>query len=327
MTGPYSYLRSVIAHMPTRFIPFVFVLLWSTGFIFARIVAAHAEPLTFLTVRFGTAMLVIAAIALLMRAPWPRSAAAGHAILAGALLHAGYLGPVFWAIAHGMSAGISALIVSMQPILTAFLAAWWLGETVKPRHWAGLVLGLAGVGLVLWPKIAQGTADAHADTILASLLGLLGITFGSIYQKRFGGGLDLRSAGTFQFLGGTLVVAAGALFMEQGRIAWTGELFFALGWSVLVLSLGAISLLMIMIRRGAISQVAAYFYLVPPVTALMAYAVFGETLVAMQFGGMLLACLAVFLVTGLGARGGPATGRPPPSTGITVAVDVGDRQS
>ncbi len=297
--------------MPTRLIPFLFVILWSTGFIFARIVAAHAEPLTFLTVRFGTALLVISAIALATRASWPDRTAAGHAVIAGALLHAGYLGPVFWAIANGMSAGISALIVSMQPILTAFLAAWWLGERIRPRHWAGLTLGLAGVALVLWPKIVEGTADAQADTILASILGLLGITLGSIYQKRFGGGLDLRSAGTFQFLGGTLVVATGAILMEQGRIAWTGELFFALAWSVLVLSLGAISLLMIMIRRGAISRVAAYFYLVPPVTALMAYAVFGETMVPVQFVGMLLACLAVFLVTGLPTKGQDATaGRP-----------------
>lgn len=300
--------------MPTRLIPFLFVVLWSTGFIFARIVVAHAEPLTFLTVRFGTALLVIAAIALATRASWPGRTAAGHAVVAGALLHAGYLGPVFWAIANGMSAGISALIVSMQPILTAFLAAWWLGERVRPRHWAGLVLGLGGVALVLWPKIIEGGADAHADTVTAALLGLLGITLGSIYQKRFGGGLDLRSAGTFQFLGGTLVVAMGAGLMEQGRIAWTGELFFALAWSVLMLSLGAISLLMIMIRRGAISRVAAYFYLVPPLTALMAYAVFGETLVPLQFVGMLLACLAVFLVTGLAARGPDATAERPRTT-------------
>jgi drug/metabolite transporter (DMT)-like permease len=224
-------------------------------------------------------------------------------MVAGALLHAGYLGPVFWAIAHGMSAGISALIVSMQPILTAFIAAGLLGERVKARHWLGLMLGLAGVLLVLWPKLVEGTADAHWDTVGASLLGLAGITFGSIYQKRFGGGLDLRTAGTFQFLGGTLVVALGALLLEDWRIDWTGELVFALSWSVLVLSLGAISLLMLMIQRGAISQVAAYFYLVPPVTALMAFAMFGETLVPIQFGGMLLACLAVILV-----RGGAAAG-------------------
>jgi drug/metabolite transporter (DMT)-like permease len=289
--------------MLTRLIPFLFVILWSTGFIFARIVREHAEPLTFLSVRFGIAMLVIGGIAVLTRAAWPDRRAAGHAMVAGALLHAGYLGPVFWAIAHGMSAGISALIVSMQPILTAFIAAGLLGERVKARHWLGLMLGLAGVLLVLWPKLVEGTADAHWDTVGASLLGLAGITFGSIYQKRFGGGLDLRTAGTFQFLGGTLVVALGALLLEDWRIDWTGELVFALSWSVLVLSLGAISLLMLMIQRGAISQVAAYFYLVPPVTALMAFAMFGETLVPIQFGGMLLACLAVILV-----RGGAAAG-------------------
>ncbi|MEZ5926355.1 MAG: DMT family transporter [Hyphomicrobiaceae bacterium] len=285
--------------MPARLIPFLFVLLWSTGFIFSKIVAAHAEPLTFLTIRFGLALLLIAGVAVATRATWPDRRAAAHATVAGALLHAGYLGPVFWAIAQGMSAGISALIVSMQPILTAFLAAWWLREQVRPRHWLGLALGIAGVALVLWPRIAEGSADAQPSTVGAALLGLAGITLGSIYQKRFGGGHSLVSAGTFQFLGGTVVVALAALMLEQGRVEWTGELIFALGWSVLVLSLGAISLLMLMIRRGAIARVAAYFYLVPPTTALMAYAIFGETLVPLQFLGMLLACLAVFLATGV----------------------------
>lgn len=284
--------------MLTRLIPFLFVALWSTGFIFSKVVARHAEPFTFLTVRFGLATTLMAGIALLVRASWPEGPQARRAMFSGALIHAGYLGPVFWAIAHGMSAGISALIVSMQPILTAFLAAAWLGERIKPRHWAGLLFGLAGVGLVLWPKLAQGTADAHLDTVIASVVALISITTGSLYQKRYGGGGDLRSAGAYQLLGGTLVVAAGALLFEQGHIVWTGELVFALAWLVLVLSLGAISLLMIMIRRGAISRVAAYFYLVPPTTALMAYFAFDEELVPIQFLGMLLACLAVFLVTG-----------------------------
>lgn len=284
--------------MPTRLIPALFVVLWSTGFIFSKIVARHAEPFTFLSVRFGLAAALLAGIAFVTRATWPDGPQARRAMLAGAMLHAGYLGPVFWSMAHGMSAGISALIVSMQPILTAFLAPALLGERIKPRHWAGLLLGLCGVGLVLSPKIAAGNADAHADTIIASVIALVSITAGSLYQKRYGGGVDLRSAGAYQLLGGTLVVALVALVFEEGHIAWTGELVIALAWLVLVLSIGAISLLMIMISRGAISRVAAYFYLVPPTTALMAYLAFDEELVPIQFLGMLLACLAVFLVTG-----------------------------
>ena len=283
--------------MPTRFIPLVFVVLWATGFIFSKLAMPFAEPFTFLTIRFSSALILLVGIAFATGAPWPSRREALHAAIAGMLIHAAYLGPVFWAIKQGMSAGVNALIVSMQPILTAIVATALLRERVAARAWAGLVLGMAGVGLVLLPKLLTGNIDARADTLLASVIGLLGITLGNIYQKRFATGLDLRTGGVCQFLGASSVTGALALATETGHITLSPQLMIALAWSVLVLSLGAITLLMIMIRQGAISKVAAYFYLVPPVTALMAWGLFDERLEPIQLAGMALACLAVMLVS------------------------------
>ncbi len=283
--------------MLTRLIPLVFVVLWSTGFIFSKIAVRDAEPFTFLAIRFGLATIVLVLVALALQAKWPRRREALHAAVAGALLHGGYLGPVFWTIGEGMSAGIAALIVSTQPILTALIVPSLIGERIGARHWLGLVAGFAGVLLVLAPRIASASIDARADTVAAAGLGLLGVTFGSIYQKRFATGLDLRSGGVCQFAGATLVMLVAALLAGSGRFEPTPSLLFALAWSVLVLSIGAITLLMIMIREGAISKVAAYFYLVPPVTALMAWIVFGETLSGVQLLGMAVTSLAVLIVS------------------------------
>jgi drug/metabolite transporter (DMT)-like permease len=283
--------------MLARLIPFAFVVLWSTGFIFSKIAVRDAEPFTFLSVRFALAATILAAVVLLFRAPWPRGLNALHAAVAGALLHGGYLGPVFWTIGQGMSAGVAALIVSTQPILTALIVPRLLGETIAARHWLGLVAGFAGVLLVLYPKFATSGIDARPDTVAAAVLGLLGVTAGSIYQKRFATGLDLRSAGACQFAGATAVIAIAALLLEHGRFDPTPALIGTLAWSVLVLSIGAITLLMLMIREGAISKVTAYFYLVPPVTALMAWAAFGETLLPIQLAGMALTSVGVMIVS------------------------------
>lgn len=284
--------------MLTRIIPFVFVVLWSTGFIFAKLAMPYAEPFTFLAIRFGLVCVLLLSASLLLQATWPSRRNAMHAVIAGVLVHAVYLGPVFWSIYVGMSAGVSALIVSTQPILTALVAPVLLGERIERRHWLALVFGLIGVAMVLEPKLTEGSADVRLATILASLTGLAGITFGSIYQKRYATGLDLRTAGTLQFLGATMACFLVASLTERWHVQWTGDLILALVWSVLVLSIGAISLLMVMIRDGAIAKVATYFYLVPPTTAIMAWAVFGEQLMAVQLAGMGIACLAV-LIAGL----------------------------
>jgi len=279
-----------------RFTPALFVFLWSTGFIGARLSAPDAEPLSFLTWRFGIVAAILAAASLLFRAPWPRGVAALHALAAGALIHGGYLGLVFWSIARGLPAGVSALIVGLQPLMTALLAASWLGERITWRHWLGLAVGLVGISLVVWPKLTFAAHGITPATVTASVLATLSITIGSIYQKRFAAGLDLRSGNALQFLGAAAVTGAGALLTESFAVRWTPSVLFAMAWLVLVLSIGAISILYLMIRHGEVSRVAGLFYLVPAVTALIAWAIFDETLTPIQMAGMAICAGAVMLV-------------------------------
>jgi len=279
------------------FTPGLFVFLWATGFIGARLSADGAEPFSFLFVRCAIVATILTAAALAFRAPWPDRRTAGHAMLVGALIHGGYLGLVFWSINHGLPAGVSALIVGLQPLLTALLAAPMLGERITARHWLGLAVGILGVGLVVWPKLTFGAHGITPANIAASLLATLSITVGSIYQKRYMGGLDLRSGNALQFLGAAAAVGLVALVSENFEIAWTGEVILAMAWLVLVLSIGATTLLYLMIRHGEVSRIAGLFYLVPAVTAVIAWALFGETLSPVQIFGMAVCAGAVMLVT------------------------------
>ncbi len=282
-------------------VPALFVVLWSTGFIGARLGLPHAGPLTFLALRYGLAAGLLVLVALATRAPWPRRPAeAGHYAAAGLLVHAVYLGGVFVGISLGVEAGVSALIVGLQPLLTAALAGTLLGERVAPRQWAGLGLGLLGVAMVLARKLGQGPGDALGG--LACVAALLGITAGTFYQKRFCAGMDLRSGGAVQFAAAALATALPALLFEGTHVDWTGEFVFALLWLVLVLSLGAVSLLYVLIRRGAASRVASLFFLVPPRTALIAWPLFGETLGPAALVGMALTAAGVALVSRGAAR-------------------------
>lgn len=275
-------------------IPALFVVLWSTGFIGMKLAAPYAEPLTFLAVRFAIVTAILAAVALLTRAPWPRRPAAIAAIaVSGILLQAVYLGGVNIAIWRGISAGVSALIVCLQPILVALAAAPLLGERVTARQWLGLALGLSGVALVVEPKLAGGEGDLWA--LLANLAALLGITAGALVQKRWCPDLDLRSGSAIQFAASTLVCALGARLVETRTIVWAVPLWVALAWLVLVLSLGAVALLYWLIRRGAAARVASLFFLVPPCTALIAWPLFGETLGPLGLLGTALAALGVWL--------------------------------
>jgi drug/metabolite transporter (DMT)-like permease len=274
--------------------PAVFVLLWSTGFIIARLSQPHSPPLTFLVMRFACVIAVMAPLAIAFRAPWPRSPRqALHFGVAGALLHGGYLSGVFCAIDHGMSAGLSALIVGTQPILVA-LAGPLIGEHVRPRQWLGLLLGFAGVALVVADKASGAGLDAAS--MLLALMALASITAGTLYQKRFCGAMDLRTGSVIQFAAAAAVLLPFALMFETRAVQWNGELAFALGWSVLVMSLGAISLLYLLIRRGAATNVSSLFYLTPPTTAIMAYVVFGETLAPAALAGLVVAVTGVALV-------------------------------
>lgn len=230
-----------------------------------------------------------------MGAPWPRRAAdAGRIALSGLLVHGVYLGGVFTAIHLGMSAGLAALIVGLQPILTAVVAGPMLGERMTPVQWLGLVLGLVGVALVVSGKATLQGMDPWAPAY--AIGALLGITLGTLYQKRHGGAMDLRTGSAIQFGATALLMAVAAGLFETRQVAWTPSFLFALGWLIVVLSLGAITLLYLMIRRGAASRVASLFYLVPPVTALIAYFLFDEKLDPPALAGMAVAVVGVALV-------------------------------
>ena len=276
--------------------PFLFVFLWSTGFIGAKFGLPYAEPLTFLLLRFLAISGLMAAFAVLTRAPWPKSRQqVFHIAVSGILVHAIYLGGVFSAIGHGLPAGITALVVGMQPLLTACGAGWLLGERVSARQWLGLALGFVGVALVIVNKLGQLPLLA---TLTPALVALLGITAGTLYQKRFCARFDLRTGAVIQFLPSAMLTAVVAGLTESMYVEWTSSVVFALMWLVLVLSFGAISLLNLLIHTGGAVHVARLFYLTPPMTALIAWFVFGETLSAPAIAGMVLALFGVYLARG-----------------------------
>jgi drug/metabolite transporter (DMT)-like permease len=279
-------------------LPFLFVFLWSTGFIGAKFGLPYAEPLTFLLSRYILVLVLMTSFALLTRAPWPRDPRQiFHIAVAGFFVQALYLGGVFMAIKHGLPAGITALLVGMQPLLTACGAGWLLGERVRQQQWAGLALGFVGVTLVVANKLGHVPLLAM---MIPAMVALLAITIGTLYQKRFCPHFDLRTGSVIQFLPTAIVTAILAGATETMVIDWTPQFVFALLWLVLVLSFGAISLLNVLIRSGSAVHVASLFYLTPPSTAIIAWAVFGETLGALALAGMVLAVGGVYLARGKG---------------------------
>jgi drug/metabolite transporter (DMT)-like permease len=278
-------------------IPIFFVFLWSTGFIVAKLGLPYAPPLTFLILRCLGALAVLAPMVLLARAPWPHGRAR-HIAVAGLLLQAGYLGGVWSAIKIGMPAGLSALIVGMQPILTA-VAAPLIGERVRPRQWIGLLLGLSGVALVVYAKISL--AGLSPASIGYCLLALLSITAGTMYQRRHCPQFDLRTGTLIQFGATVVALLPFAILFEQfdlslSKVQWTTSFVAALLWSVLALSIGAIFLLFKLIRRSEATQVTSLLYLTPPTTAIMAWLLFGEALSVAGLIGMAVAVAGVAFV-------------------------------
>ena len=275
--------------------PGLFVLLWSTGFIGAKLGVPYAEPFTFLSLRFALVLALMVPLAFMLHAKWPGTLReTGHIAVAGALIQGGYLGGCFAAVYHGMPAGVIALIVGLQPIVTAFAAAPLLGERVTRVQWLGLVLGFGGVALVMWPKLHLQELDAAS--IAWSAVSLLSITGGTLYQKRYCSSFDLRAGSVIQFSAAMLILLPVALLTESMEVQWTGEFIFALAWLVLVLSFGAISLLFYLIEHGEATRVASLFYLVPLTTAAMAYFIFGERLGPVALLGMLIGIVGVALV-------------------------------
>jgi drug/metabolite transporter (DMT)-like permease len=277
--------------------PLIFVLLWSTGFVVAKFGLPYAPPLTFLLMRFVGVLIVLLPLVLILKAPWPVGQMR-HIAVAGILLQAGYLAGVWCAIKLGMPAGLSALIVGMQPILTAF-AAPWIGESVRPRQWIGLLLGLGGVGLVVAAKISL--MGLSWQSIAFSVLALISITLGTLYQKHHCPHFDLRTGTIIQFAASAVVISPFAVVYEHleptlRTVQWTPSFIGALLWSMLALSIGAIFLLFALIRKSAATRVTSLLYLTPPTTAVMAWLIFGEAFNLLGIVGMLVAILGVGFV-------------------------------
>jgi drug/metabolite transporter (DMT)-like permease len=274
--------------------PAVFVLLWSSGFIGAKFGLKYTEPLTYLLLRMLGVLILLGIIVALTRPKWPNAVGFRHSVVTGLLVHGLYLGGVVVAIGHGLPAGLAALLVSLQPLLTSTLANRWLGERVGVRQWVGLAIGLVGVYLVLRDKATAGEATPLAWASVA--VGLIGITVGTIYQKRFGGAIDWRPALLIQYAAAVVLFAAGAFAFETRTVHWTADFVLVLLYLSTVLSLGTVWLYYFMIRQSAATRVVSLFYLTPPVTALMAFGLFGETLAPLALVGMAVCIGAVFLV-------------------------------
>ncbi|WP_027527208.1 DMT family transporter [Bradyrhizobium sp. Ec3.3] len=276
-----------------RAAPVLFVLLWSTGFIATKSVVNNADPLTYLAIRMAIVVGLMAIIVAIARPKWPDGTGIAHSAVAGILVHGFYLGGTAIAIAHSIPAGLSALIPGLQPILTSTIANRWLGERVTPLQWGGLLLGLGGVVLILHNRPMTGEAGLGW---LASVVSLISITLGTLYQRRYCNHIDWRAGNLVQYVAVTLFFATGAFAFEDRVVHWTREFVLGLAWLAVVLSIGSIGLLYWLIRHSAATAVASLFYLVPAVTALMAYLLFGERLDAVAVAGMAICAAAVFLV-------------------------------
>ncbi len=281
-------------NLVARLAPAAFVFLWSTGFIGAKYGLPYAEPLTFLTLRM---LFVVAAFLIIVAIARPKRLTAQewlHSAVAGSLMHVTYLGGVFIAISLGVPAGISALIPGLQPILTATIANRFLGERVTPLQWFGLGIGLVGMALVLQDR--NVTNGASVAGWIATFVSLLGITLGSLYQKRYCSHIDWRAGNLAQYVTAGVLFGLGALLFETRVVNWQPQFMLALSWTVIVMSVAAVGLMYWLIRRVSATQVASLFYLVPTVTALMAFVLFDERLDFLAIGGMVLCAVAVFIV-------------------------------
>ena len=271
----------------------LFILIWSTGFIIARYGMPHAEPLTFLAIRFFGVILILLPCILWFKAPWPSKSQIVHLAIAGVLIQFGYLAGVWIAIRHGMPVGLTALIVGLQPILTAVFVSF-LAEKITRSQWQGLFLGLLGVFLVLYAHI--NTTGVNAQTIFFNIIGLLSITVGTIYQKKYCAQFDLRTGSLIQFMTSLGLATIGAYLFETREVEWVLELVGALVWGIVGISIGAMSLLFILIRRGNATKVSSLMYLTPPTTAIMGWILFNEPLTILVGLGTLLTMLGVLIV-------------------------------
>jgi len=291
-----------------RAAPAIFVFLWSTGYVGARFGLPYADPLTFTAVRFAIVTVLLALLIAGQGRSLPRSPVMWlHLAVSGVLIHACFIGGVYYAIDSGVDISIAALIAGTQPLLTAFVAVAVLGESLRRAQWLGFAIGFAGLGLVVVKSIAIGALPWAG--LGGCFLALAGITFGTLYQKRFVVGTDLMAGSSVQFCAALIPCALWAVLFEDGRIEWNVTVIATLAWLCLAMSLGAISILLVLIRNGAAARVSSLFYLVPPVTAVQGYLLFGERLTPTQIAGIALAASGVALIN----MGGPANAAAPPA--------------
>jgi len=280
--------------------PGLFVLLWSTGFIGAKFGLPYAEPFTFLFIRFVLTLMLLIPLTWLMRISWPSSPRLWkHIAVSGLLVHGTYLGGVFYGIYLGMPAGLAALLVGLQPLLTATCAGPLLGERLTKQQWLGLLLGLIGISLVLGSKLELGSTLSSgfgAGALISVMAALAGISLGTLYQKRYCTSMPLLSGAVIQYIAAGVLLGFGALLFESREVEWSMTFILTLGWLVLILSIAAILLLMALIKKGEASRVASLFYLVPPVTALQAWWLFDERLPLLGLAGMVIAIIGVVMV-------------------------------
>jgi drug/metabolite transporter (DMT)-like permease len=295
--------------MFATFSPALFVFLWSTGFVVARAITPYADPNLFLIARFGGTAALFTCVALVARAPWPRGAEIGKHLFAGALLQGVYLGAGYWAVAQGLSVGVMALLGALQPLLTAAFAARLFGERLSPRRWTGMALGLAGVVLVLSPKLraathaagsalADAAAHGHANPLLVVIVAVVSvasITAGTLYQKTSLAQADIRSASAVQNAGAAIVAVALAVVLGETRWIASPTLWFSLAWGIAMLSGAGVTLLVWMVRHGDAARATALLFLAPPLAALESWLLFGETLTAIQIAGFGVALAGVLI--------------------------------
>lgn len=300
--------------MLVRLIPLIFVVIWSTGWIVGKYAAPHADPLAFLALRYAAAIVILLPVAGLFRATWPSSPRQwAHALGNGVLLHGAYLGGVWWAISHGVPAGISALIAALQPLFTALAAGPLVGEKLSPLRWGGIAVGFVGVALVVAPKLGGGLPLGLP--LLVNVGAMVALTAATLHQKRALAGQHLLALAPIQYVGALIATVAVIPLFGEFRFDASPQAYLALAFSVLVLSIAAILLMLTMIERGEVSRVAALIYLVPPFAVLEAWAMFGETLGVVQFVGMALAACGVLLANG---------SRPPASAEGCIAAKTPD---
>jgi len=278
-------------------LPVLFILMWSSGYVVGKLALPHAGPFTLLFLRFGVAALVLLVVALATRAPWPTGRRQlAHLVVVGLLIQALQFSGLYTGLNLGVSAGIAALVIGTMPLFTALGASVFLHEKVSARQWLGLAGGLCGVALVVADRIGSG-ANGGAAGLGAVVLALAGITLGTLYQKKYCAHTDLRTGGCIQLAAASVVALPLALWVEGFQVQWTPTLLLASGWLSVVNSIGATSLLFYMMRKGEASKVASLFYLIPGVTALMGFAVLGETIGAMALAGFMVTAGAVYLCT------------------------------